>query len=85
MAVADGSSLVSALQLKLTTVIFVPALAADYLVRRTRLGRQPTGPRADGLWKSSHEAMAWCAVALLTFGAVVLATKGRVARPADAL
>ena len=61
-----------ALQVKLTAVIFVPALAADYLVRRIRQGWRSNGPRADSLWKSSHEAMVWCAAVLLAFGAIVL-------------
>jgi hypothetical protein len=70
-----------ALQVKLTAVIFVPALAADYLVRRIGLGRQLKGPLADSFWKASHEAMVWCATVLLTVGSIVLAFYGSTAFP----
>jgi 4-amino-4-deoxy-L-arabinose transferase-like glycosyltransferase len=62
-----------ALQVKLTAVIFLPALAMECLLRRIHRARKPGSLQGRTSWGLSREAAVWSAAAVAAFGVIAAA------------
>ncbi len=62
-----------ALQVKLTAVIFLPALAAEYAVRRIRRARETNSLGGDAMYSELRETVVWCGAVAIAFSVVAVA------------